>query len=80
MSNRSLSETRYPEVVFLGTGSATPEKTRNVSAILVNLRYRNHVQYKIDWEGISINTDNIGCYGKNTLCLSNSTSQISANS
>uniref|UniRef100_A0A3B1JZC8 Zinc phosphodiesterase ELAC protein 2 n=1 Tax=Astyanax mexicanus TaxID=7994 RepID=A0A3B1JZC8_ASTMX len=28
---------RYPEVVFLGTGSAVPMKTRNVSGTLVNI-------------------------------------------
>ena len=29
----------YPELLFLGTGSAMPNKVRNVSAILLNLRY-----------------------------------------
>lgn len=29
----------YPEVVFLGTGSALPMKIRNVSGTLVNIRY-----------------------------------------
>jgi len=28
----------YPELLFLGTGSAVPNKLRNVSAILLNLR------------------------------------------
>lgn len=30
---------QYPEIVFLGTGSAIPMKIRNVSATLVNIRY-----------------------------------------
>lgn len=30
---------KYPEVVFLGTGSALPMKIRNVSGTLVNIRY-----------------------------------------
>lgn len=30
---------RYPEVVFLGTGSAVPMKIRNVSSTLINVRY-----------------------------------------
>jgi len=29
----------YPELLFLGTGSAMPNRVRNVSAILLNLRY-----------------------------------------
>jgi len=29
----------YPELLFLGTGSAMPNKVRNVSAIWLNLRY-----------------------------------------
>lgn len=29
---------KYPEVVFLGTGSALPMKIRNVSGTLVNIR------------------------------------------
>jgi len=29
----------YPDLLFLGTGSAMPNKVRNVSAILLNLRY-----------------------------------------
>ena len=29
---------RYPEVVFFGTGSAMPNKERNVAGILLNLR------------------------------------------
>nr|XP_014350010.1 PREDICTED: zinc phosphodiesterase ELAC protein 2-like [Latimeria chalumnae] len=32
---------QYPEVVFLGTGSAIPMKIRNVSATLVNIRLFN---------------------------------------
>jgi len=28
----------YPELLFLGTGSAVPNKVRNVSAIWLNLR------------------------------------------
>ncbi|XP_071321186.1 zinc phosphodiesterase ELAC protein 2 isoform X2 [Trachinotus anak] len=32
-----LSGEKYPEVVFLGTGSALPMKTRNVSGTLVNI-------------------------------------------
>ena len=29
---------QYPEVVFLGTGSAIPMKIRNVSSTLINIR------------------------------------------
>ncbi|XP_053309228.1 zinc phosphodiesterase ELAC protein 2 [Spea bombifrons] len=38
-SNLALSkgDPQYPEVVFLGTGSAVPMKTRNVSSTLVNV-------------------------------------------
>lgn len=32
---------KYPEVVFLGTGSALPMKIRNVSGTLVNIRYES---------------------------------------
>lgn len=28
----------YPEILFLGTGSAMPNKVRNVSAVWLNLR------------------------------------------
>lgn len=28
----------YPDVIFLGTGSCIPNKTRNTSGILVNIR------------------------------------------
>lgn len=34
-----LSDRKYPKVIFLGTGSAIPNKTRNTSAILVETRY-----------------------------------------
>lgn len=34
------SAEKYPEVVFLGTGSALPMKVRNVSGTLVNIRYK----------------------------------------
>ena len=33
------SSNDYPEILFLGTGSAIPNKVRNVSAIWLNLRY-----------------------------------------
>ena len=33
------SSSDYPEILFLGTGSAIPNKVRNVSAIWLNLRY-----------------------------------------
>ncbi|XP_022080535.1 zinc phosphodiesterase ELAC protein 2-like [Acanthaster planci] len=33
----TLDRPRYPEVVFLGTGSAMPNKERNVTGILLNL-------------------------------------------
>lgn len=33
------TSSQYPEVVFLGTGSAIPMKIRNVSSTLVNIRY-----------------------------------------
>lgn len=32
---------KYPEVVFMGTGSALPMKIRNVSGTLVNIRYES---------------------------------------
>jgi len=34
-----------PELLFLGTGSAVPNKVRNVSAIWLNLRYAAHQSY-----------------------------------
>lgn len=34
---------KYPEVVFMGTGSALPMKIRNVSGTLVNIRYGSPV-------------------------------------
>jgi hypothetical protein len=40
----------YPEIIFLGTGSAIPMKIRNVSSTLVNIRYyyfpRKHLPSK----------------------------------
>lgn len=30
--------TKYPEVVFLGTGSAMPNRERNVSGIMLHVR------------------------------------------
>ena len=30
---------KYPKIIFLGTGSAIPNKTRNTSGILVEMRY-----------------------------------------
>lgn len=42
---QKLSETevdplrKFPQVVFLGTGSCIPNKTRNTSGILVHTRY-----------------------------------------
>lgn len=35
-----FSERKYPKVLFLGTGSAIPNKTRNTSGILVETRYK----------------------------------------
>lgn len=35
----------YPELLFLGTGSAMPNKVRNVSAIWLNLRYASYVSW-----------------------------------
>lgn len=32
-------DSEYPNLVFLGTGSCIPNKARNTSAILINLRY-----------------------------------------
>ncbi|XP_056871053.1 zinc phosphodiesterase ELAC protein 2 isoform X2 [Takifugu flavidus] len=37
LSNAAEDGEKYPEVVFLGTGSALPMKTRNVSGTLVNI-------------------------------------------
>ncbi|KAI1884252.1 hypothetical protein AGOR_G00224530 [Albula goreensis] len=37
LTNKAGREGKYPEVVFLGTGSALPMKTRNVSATLLNI-------------------------------------------
>lgn len=38
-----LSDRKYPKVIFLGTGSAIPNKTRNTSAILVETRYMKKI-------------------------------------
>lgn len=39
----------YPKIVFLGTGSCIPNKTRNASAILVHITYElwNYIQLLI---------------------------------
>ncbi len=34
-----ISNRTYPKVIFLGTGSCIPNKTRNTSAILIELEY-----------------------------------------
>ena len=39
MFSAAGSGDKYPQVVFLGTGSALPMKIRNVSGTLVNIRY-----------------------------------------
>ncbi|GIY18238.1 zinc phosphodiesterase ELAC protein 2 [Caerostris darwini] len=39
----SIKGSEYPEVIFLGTGSATSSAIRNVSAILVNLNPDNSI-------------------------------------
>lgn len=36
--NDDGSTNRFPQVVFLGTGSCIPNKTRNTSGILLHLR------------------------------------------
>lgn len=33
-----LSSHNYPNIIFLGTGSCIPNKTRNTSGILLNIR------------------------------------------
>lgn len=38
----------YPKVVFLGTGSCIPNKTRNTSGILVHLRYDMRSKHQRD--------------------------------
>ena len=35
----SVETAKYPELVFFGTGSAMPNKERNVTGILLNVRY-----------------------------------------
>jgi hypothetical protein len=38
MHEIAKADRRYPEIVFLGTGSACPSKPRNTSGILVHLK------------------------------------------
>jgi ribonuclease Z len=34
---------KFPQVVFLGTGSCIPNKTRNTSGILIHTRYDTNI-------------------------------------
>jgi hypothetical protein len=34
---------KFPQVLFLGTGSCIPNKTRNTSSILIHTRYDRHI-------------------------------------
>jgi ribonuclease Z len=42
---------KFPQILFLGTGSCIPNKTRNTSGILVHTRYgtrQTHVVAQVD--------------------------------
>lgn len=51
---KQLIVKEYPKILFLGTGSCIPNKTRNTSGILVKLRY--HFWLLILFKGYMIST------------------------